>query len=92
MRRFAILLLRAYKRLISPLLGQHCRFHPSCSEYSMTAIERFGLLRGSWLTLRRLARCQPLCDGGLDPVPEQWPRRGEHRRCRCADGGSSDAA
>lgn len=83
MRRLLILLLLGYKRFISPLLGQHCRFHPSCSVYGMQAIERFGALRGSWLTARRLARCQPFCDGGLDPVPERWPKRGEHRRCRC---------
>lgn len=85
MRRLLILLLLGYKRFISPLLGQHCRFHPSCSVYGMQAIERFGALRGSWLTARRLARCQPFCDGGLDPVPEHWPKRGEHRRCRCGD-------
>lgn len=83
MRQLLILLLRGYKRFLSPLLGQHCRFEPSCSVYSMQAIERFGALRGSWLTLRRLLRCQPLCDGGEDPVPQHWPRRGEHRRCRC---------
>jgi putative membrane protein insertion efficiency factor len=80
-QRLLILLLRGYKRFISPLLGQHCRFHPSCSIYSMQAIERFGAVRGSWLTVRRLLRCQPLCEGGLDPVPETWPRRGEHRGC-----------
>jgi uncharacterized protein len=91
MRSIAILLLRAYKRFLSPLLGQHCRFHPSCSEYSMQAIERFGTLRGSWLTLRRLLRCQPLCEGGLDAVPERWPRRGEHRPCRCARGDDAHA-
>lgn len=85
MRRLLILLLQGYKRFISPLLGQHCRFHPSCSVYSMQAIERFGALRGSWLTVRRLGRCQPFCDGGLDPVPETWPGRGEHRRCRCGE-------
>lgn len=51
----------------------------------MQAIERYGAIRGGWLTARRLVRCQPLCDGGLDPVPDTWPKRGEHRRCRCGE-------
>ncbi|HEY1135905.1 MAG TPA: membrane protein insertion efficiency factor YidD [Xanthomonadaceae bacterium] len=53
------------------MLGQRCRFVPTCSEYSMTAIERFGAVHGSWLTVRRLSRCHPLCPGGHDPVPEK---------------------
>jgi putative membrane protein insertion efficiency factor len=67
--KFLILLLKAYKRGISPLLGQHCRFHPTCSVYAMQAIERFGPLQGSWLALRRIGRCHPLHPGGHDPVP-----------------------
>ena len=62
-------LLRAYKLLISPLLGQRCRFHPSCSTYAMEAIARFGPFKGSWLAARRVGRCHPLHPGGHDPVP-----------------------
>jgi len=61
--------LRVYKRWLSPLLGPRCRFTPTCSEYAMLAIERFGALKGGWLALRRIARCHPLHSGGHDPVP-----------------------
>ncbi|AVP98084.1 membrane protein insertion efficiency factor YidD [Ahniella affigens] len=64
--------LRGYKRFISPMLGQRCRFYPSCSVYAMGAIRDFGALRGSVAAGARLCRCQPLCDGGLDPVPEHF--------------------
>lgn len=73
MKKPAILLLRGYKLLISPLLGQRCRFHPSCSVYTMEAIERFGVVRGSWLGAKRVGRCHPFHPGGLDPVPDTWP-------------------
>ena len=69
--RLLIAALRFYKRWVSPLLGQRCRFMPTCSEYSMEAIQRFGALRGSWLTAKRLSRCHPLCPGGHDPVPDK---------------------
>ena len=68
--RLLIAALRLYKRWISPLLGPRCRFHPTCSEYAMQAIARFGALRGGWLALRRIARCHPLHPGGHDPVPD----------------------
>ena len=67
--RLLIAVLRAYKRWISPLLGPRCRFHPTCSEYAMQAIARFGAVRGSWLAFRRILRCHPLHPGGHDPVP-----------------------
>ena len=69
-RRTAAGALRLYRRALSPLLGQRCRFHPSCSEYAEVAILRFGLWRGSVLAAKRIARCNPLCEGGIDPVPE----------------------
>lgn len=67
--RLMIAAIGAYRYFISPLFGQHCRFHPSCSAYAIEAIERHGAVRGAWLAVHRLLRCQPLSDGGLDPVP-----------------------
>ncbi|HMC21751.1 MAG TPA: membrane protein insertion efficiency factor YidD [Thermoanaerobaculia bacterium] len=69
MRSVALALLRFYKRFISPLLPPMCRFEPTCSVYTMQAIEKYGLLRGGWLGLRRLSRCHVLNPGGWDPVP-----------------------
>jgi putative membrane protein insertion efficiency factor len=62
-------LLRAYQYFLRPLLGANCRFYPSCSDYSREAIERHGVLKGLWLTLRRVGRCHPYHPGGFDPVP-----------------------
>ena len=67
--RTAIMLVKAYQRIVSPYLPARCRFVPSCSAYAVTAIARWGLCKGGALTLWRLLRCQPLCKGGYDPVP-----------------------
>jgi uncharacterized protein len=68
-RGVALLPLRFYKRFISPLLPPMCRFEPTCSVYTMQAVEKYGALRGMWLGARRLARCHPFNPGGWDPVP-----------------------
>jgi putative membrane protein insertion efficiency factor len=67
--RIVLAAIRVYQLALSPVLGQHCRFAPSCSAYAAEAIRRYGVLIGSGCALRRLARCHPLCDGGYDPVP-----------------------
>jgi putative membrane protein insertion efficiency factor len=68
--RALILSIRIYQWLVSPLLGNCCRFEPSCSRYAQLCIERLGPVRGSWLSLLRLLRCHPFCPGGHDPPPE----------------------
>ena len=71
--RMALFALRFYKAYLSLLFAGNCRFQPTCSQYSYEAIERFGVARGAWLTLKRLGRCQPLSRKfGYDPVPENW--------------------
>ena len=70
MKRLALAAIRFYQRSVSPTRGPTCRFQPSCSHYGYEAIDRYGLVRGSWLTLRRLLRCHPLSSGGFDPVPQ----------------------
>jgi hypothetical protein len=69
MRTILIFLVRGYQATLSPLLPSTCRFLPSCSAYAVEALQRHGALRGTVLTIRRLARCQPFCTGGYDPVP-----------------------
>ncbi|HJP38026.1 MAG: membrane protein insertion efficiency factor YidD [Gammaproteobacteria bacterium] len=75
-------LITGYRRYISPFLGSRCRFHPTCSAYAGQAVTRFGVVRGVWLALRRIVRCHPFCDGGIDSVPEQfnWLGRDANRQ------------
>jgi uncharacterized protein len=68
-RRLTGAFIRGYQLLVSPLLPPSCRFTPSCSQYALEAVSRYGALRGSWLAARRLARCHPFHPGGFDPVP-----------------------
>ena len=70
MRLLVLVFIRVYQICLSPLLGQHCRFYPSCSHYAHEAVQRFGVFHGLWFALKRLSRCHPWHAGGLDPVPE----------------------
>lgn len=68
-----VCLIHAYRFTLGPLLGGQCRFYPTCSQYALDAYARHGAVRGTWLTVRRLGRCHPLCKGGVDLVPERLP-------------------
>ena len=87
--RLLILLVRAYQRLVSPLLGPRCRFYPSCSAYAVESLRTHGAARGTWLAIRRLLRCHPWNPGGLDPVP---PSTRTARPDASAPAGSTDTA
>ncbi len=69
MKKILILLIKGYRKFISPLFPPSCRFQPTCSQYTLEAIEKFGALQGSWLGLKRILRCHPFHPGGYDPVP-----------------------
>ena len=69
MKLLVLLLLRFYRKAISPYLGNNCRFHPTCSVYAMQAIEKYGAMKGSWLAIKRIGKCHPLHPGGIDEVP-----------------------
>jgi hypothetical protein len=75
-----VALIRAYQRLLSPLLPPRCRFHPSCSHYALEAVQRLGPWRGGLLALRRILRCHPLNPGGADPVPDAPQASAHHTR------------
>jgi putative membrane protein insertion efficiency factor len=71
LRIIPIGLIKGYQSLISPMLGPHCRFHPSCSHYAVEAINEHGVVKGGWLSIKRISRCHPFNDGGFDPVPKK---------------------
>ena len=75
-----VVALRTYRACVSPFLGTHCRFHPTCSLYALEAVRRHGPWRGALLAMRRLSRCHPLHPGGVDPVPEAVVPHGSSRR------------
>ncbi|MGB3136570.1 MAG: membrane protein insertion efficiency factor YidD [Nodosilinea sp.] len=77
MKQVLLLLIYGYRQLLSPLFPPTCRFTPTCSQYALTAIERFGPAKGSWLAARRITCCHPFHPGGYDPVPEGLSAEGE---------------
>lgn len=70
-KKILISLIRFYQVVISPIKPPSCRFYPTCSHYGLEAVQRFGALKGGWLTLKRILKCHPLHPGGIDPVPEK---------------------
>lgn len=69
MKRILMMLVRFYRKYISPMRQPCCRFMPTCSQYALEALEKYGAVKGSWLAIKRILRCNPLCKGGYDPVP-----------------------
>ena len=72
LKKIIIALIRFYQLALSPLKQPTCRFSPTCSQYSIEAIERFGAIKGTYLSVRRILKCHPFHEGGYDPVPEKW--------------------
>lgn len=72
LKKIIIALIRFYQLALSPLKQPTCRFSPTCSQYSIEAIERFGVIKGTYLSIRRILKCHPFHEGGYDPVPEKW--------------------
>ena len=68
MKRVLVILIRIYQKFISPLKGQTCRFYPTCSEYSLQALQKYGFFQGSWKSIKRILKCHPFNPGGHDPV------------------------
>ncbi|MEH7544377.1 MULTISPECIES: membrane protein insertion efficiency factor YidD [Bacillaceae] len=71
LKKIFILLIRFYQTVISPIKPPTCRFYPTCSQYGLEAVQRFGAIKGGWLTIKRISKCHPFHPGGVDPVPEK---------------------
>ena len=83
-RKLYLIPVYGYRKVISPLLPNACRFYPTCSSYMIEAVMAFGIIKGTYLALRRILRCNPFCNGGIDPVPDRfsWSRK---KRCPDSD-------
>ncbi len=75
MKHFLVGLIKLYRKVISPLIPPSCIYEPSCSEYALVAVGRFGAIKGGWLAILRIMRCHPFRKGGFDPVPDRWENR-----------------
>ncbi|WP_110943507.1 membrane protein insertion efficiency factor YidD [Virgibacillus senegalensis] len=75
MKRLFIFFIKVYQKVISPIKPPTCRFYPTCSQYGLESLERFGLIKGGFLTIKRLLKCHPFHPGGFDPVPEKHSRK-----------------
>jgi uncharacterized protein len=81
MAKFILIkLIRFYQRFISPATPPSCRFYPTCSSYSLEAVKRFGALKGGYLAVKRILKCHPFHPGGVDPVPDNWSKKGSHNQ------------
>ncbi|NCU17792.1 membrane protein insertion efficiency factor YidD [Pallidibacillus pasinlerensis] len=80
LKKIFIYFIRFYQKFISPMKPPSCRFHPTCSQYGIEAIQRFGALKGGYLTVRRILKCHPFHKGGWDPVPEKWPPKNDSQK------------
>ncbi|MGY0395190.1 MULTISPECIES: membrane protein insertion efficiency factor YidD [unclassified Fusobacterium] len=79
MKKIILLLIKFYQKYISIFLGKNCRFYPTCSAYTYEAIERFGIIKGGYLGVRRILKCHPFHPGGYDPVPEKKEKKCERK-------------
>lgn len=84
-KKLLLIAIKTYRYLWSPLFASHCRFYPTCSAYALEAISIHGATKGLWLTIKRLLRCHPFADGGLDPVPEPTEQRDRIKHYRISD-------
>ncbi len=80
MKHILKILILFYKKFISPVLPSSCRFYPTCSSYSLQAIEKYGAIKGSWLAIKRISKCHPFHKGGYDPVPESLNKFSTNKR------------
>ncbi len=75
LKKIMVGIIRFYQIIISPLKPPTCRFYPTCSHYGLEAVKRFGAIKGGWLATKRILKCHPFHPGGVDPVPEKWPKK-----------------